>query len=163
MKRHHKKGDSMHTIAKAALSDVAEIHQLIMAAAEKQQMLARSLQSIYENLRAFVVCRNRAGDVIGCCALQIVWNDMAEIRSLVVLPRYKGKGIGAALVESCMNEARVLGIPKVFTLTYVPEFFKKQGFKAIDKNKLPHKIWADCIHCPHFPDCDEVALLRVVH
>ncbi len=152
----------MNTITRAKLSDVEQIHQLIIAAAEKQQMLARSLQSIYENLRSFVVCRNPKGDVIGCCALQIVWSDMGEIRSLAVLPRYKGKGIGTQLVKACMAEAKTLGIPKVFTLTYVPAFFKKQGFKVIDKKKLPHKIWADCIHCPHFPDCDETALLHVI-
>ena len=152
----------MHTMTKAALSDVAAIHHLIMGAAEKQQMLARSLQSIYENLRAFIVCRNTKGDVIGCCALQIVWDDMAEVRSLAVLPRYKAKGIGSALVQACLDEAKALGIPKVFTLTYVPRFFKKQGFKVIDKKKLPHKIWADCIHCPHFPDCDETALVRMI-
>ena len=151
-----------NVITKARLADVEAIHQLIISAAGKEQMLARSLQSIYENLRAFVVCRDLTGKVIGCCALQIVWDDMGEIRSLAVLPRYKGKGIGSKLVSACLDEARELGIPKVFTLTYVPAFFKKQGFRTIDKKKLPHKIWADCIHCPHFPDCDESALIKII-
>ncbi|MEW5895942.1 MAG: N-acetyltransferase [Candidatus Omnitrophota bacterium] len=149
----------MFQIDKAKMEDVESIHGLINAAAVRQQMLARSLQSIYENLRAFVVCRNEKGQVIGCCAMEIVWRDMGEIRSLVVSSRYRGKGIGALLVSSCLDEAKSLGIRKIFTLTYVEDFFKKLGFRKLDKKKLPHKIWNDCINCPHFPDCDEVALI----
>jgi len=150
----------MYIFEKAKMQDAEAIHVLIKQAAQKDQMLPRSLPSIYENLRAFCVCRNRRGKVIGCCALQVVWGDMAEIRSLAVMPRYQKKGIGRQLVQSCLKEAKALGIPKVFTLTYVPGFFQQFGFRVIDKKRLPHKIWTDCIHCPHFPDCDETALIK---
>ena len=149
----------MYFIEKAGILDVEAIYELIRKSAKKDEMLARSLQSIYENLRAFFVCRNKAGTVIGCCALQIVWKELAEVRSLAVSPRYKGKGVGSKLVLTALMEARDLGIRKVFTLTYVPQFFKTLKFKPLDKKKLPHKIWMDCINCPHFPDCDEEALM----
>lgn len=149
----------MYYMTKADISDVEAIHALVKKAAQKDEMLPRSLQSIYENLRAFFVCRNGKGGVVACCALQIVWKDLAEIRSLAVMPRYKGKGIGSRLVMTALMEARQLHIKKVFTLTYVPQFFRKLKFKPIDKKKLPHKIWTDCIHCAHFPDCDEEALI----
>jgi len=149
----------MVSIDKAGILDVEAIYNLIRKSAKKDEMLPRSLQSIYENLRAFWVCRNAAGKVIGCCALQIVWKELAEVRSLVIDPRYKGKGLGRQLVEAALTEARELGIKKVFTLTYVPEFFKRLKFRPVDKKKLPHKIWSDCIVCPHFPDCHEEALM----
>ncbi|HSV43201.1 MAG TPA: N-acetyltransferase [Candidatus Bathyarchaeia archaeon] len=152
----------MYQAEKAKIADVETIHALINEAAKKNQMLPRSLQSLYENLRSFFVCRDGTGEAIGCCALAIAWSDMAEIRSLAVSTRYKKRGIGSILVSACLQEAKELGIKKVFTLTYVPGFFKKQHFRVIDKKKLPHKIWSDCIHCPHFPDCDEVSLIKMV-
>ncbi len=152
----------MYQVEKAKISDVETIHALINDAAKKNQMLPRSLQSLYENIRSFFVCRDHNGKVLGCCALEIAWKDMAEVRSLAVARRMRKHGIGAMLVEACLTEAKGLGIKKVFTLTYVPGFFKKQHFRVVDKKKLPHKIWSDCIHCPHFPDCDEVALIKVL-
>lgn len=152
----------MYRITKADISDVEAIHSLIKKSAQKDEMLSRSLQSIYENLRAFLVCRTEKGTVIGCCALQIVWKDMAEVRSLAIAPRHKGRNIGTKLVMTALMEARQLGVKKVFTLTYASEFFRKLKFKSISKKKLPHKIWTDCINCAHFPDCDEEALIYLV-
>lgn len=152
----------MYYINKADVADVNAIYALIKAAAKKDEMLPRSLHSIYENLRSFFVCRSERGVIVGCCALQIVWKDLAEIRSLAVSPRHKAKRVGSKLVLTALMEARGLGIKKVFALTYVPEFFKKFKFKLVDKKKLPHKIWNDCIHCAHFPDCDEEALIYTV-
>jgi len=122
-------------------------------------MLPRSLSSIYENIRDFRVIAG--GDrIMGCAALQVYWEDIAEIRSLAVIEEIQGEGWGRALVDDCLREARALKLPRVFTLTFTPPFFKKFGFSEIEKEKLPHKIWKDCIHCPHFPDCKEVALIR---
>jgi len=97
--------------------------------------------------------------IIGCAALSIVWEDMAEIRSLAVAEEYQKQKLGKKLVEVCINEAKNLKIKTLFTLTYRPGFFQKLGFHEIDKKQLPHKIWSDCIHCPQFPDCNETALI----
>jgi amino-acid N-acetyltransferase len=108
----------------------------------------------------FVVVENRKDDVIiGVCALGICWEDLAEIRSVAVAEGYQGKGFGARLVRKCIEEAKSLGLSRVFVLTYVEEFFAKEGFKRVEKSSLPHKIWADCLRCPKFPECDETAMI----
>jgi amino-acid N-acetyltransferase len=88
-----------------------------------------------------------------------MWEDLAEIRSLAVDGGYQKMGIGRNLVRQCLREAKLLGLQKVFALTYHPEFFKKLGFVDIDKSSLPQKIWGDCIRCPRFPGCDEYAVI----
>jgi amino-acid N-acetyltransferase len=98
--------------------------------------------------------------VVGVCALHICWEDLAEIRSLVVREEERNKGIGLKLVKACLDESRVLGVKKVFALTYEPEFFGKLGFEKVDKAVLPHKIWTDCLKCFKFPDCDEEAMAK---
>jgi len=148
-------------IRKAKISDVKQIHKLINFYADKDYMLPRSLNELYEHIRDFFVKVER-GKVIGCCALHISWEDLAEIKSLAVEQKFKGKGIGALLVRKCLDGCKEMGVQKVFVLTYIPEFFEKFDFKAIDKEKLPHKIWSECINCPHFPDCNEVALIKKV-
>jgi len=122
-------------------------------------MLARSLGELYDNMRDYFVYEER-GKVIGAGALHICWEDLAEIRSLCVTESSRGKGIGRMLVEACMEEARELNIAKVFLLTYQEEFFGKCGFTLVDKKELPQKIWSDCIRCPKFPECDEIAMMR---
>jgi amino-acid N-acetyltransferase len=122
-------------------------------------MLPRSLSSIYENLRDYFVCENEEGEVIGSAAIHIMWEDLAEVRSLAVREGQMGRGIGTKLVEACISEAIVLGITRVFALTYRPDFFRRLGFREVDKSELPHKIWSDCLKCAKFPDCDEVALV----
>ena len=144
-------------ITKAKICDVPAIQRLINHFAKDDQMLARSLSEIYENLRDYFVCKNDS-KLIGCAALHIDWADLAEIKSLAVKPETQKKGIGKSLVKKCVAEAKELGIRKVFTLTYQPNFFKKLGFKEMDKKNLPHKIWSECLKCPKFPDCDETAL-----
>jgi len=84
---------------------------------------------------------------------------MAEIRSLAVVKGYQGQKLGSRLVLACLEEARALGIRKVFVLTYVEGFFAKMGFKVVEKSTLPHKIWADCLRCSKYPDCDETAMI----
>lgn len=121
-------------------------------------MIPRSLNELYETVRDFLVCEID-GTVCGVCALHIMWEDLAEIRSLAVERRYQGRGIGTDLVKRCLREAKLLGIDKVFALTYHPDFFKKLGFQDVDKSVLPQKIWGDCVRCPRFPECDENAVM----
>ncbi len=145
-------------IRKAKISDLRRIHKLINEFARKEQMLPRALNELYETVRDFFVCEDN-GEIYGVCALHIMWEDLAEIRSLAVDNRYQGRGIGKKLVNSCLKEAKELGIKKVFALTYQTEFFKKMGFRDIDKTSLPQKIWGDCLRCPKFPECDEYAVI----
>ena len=144
-------------IRKALLSDAPGIQKLINEFADKDLMLPRSLNHIYENIRDYYVAEEK-GRMIGCAALHIVWGDLAEVNSLAVRDSHKGKGTGRALVSRCLDEARGLGIRRVFALTYVPKFFRKCGFSRIAKSKLPQKIWSDCLNCHKFTDCGEVSV-----
>ena len=148
-------------IRKAVVSDAEKIHYLINEYAKVGLLLPRSISNIYESIRDFLVFEED-GKILGVCALSVIWYDLAEIRSLAVDKNHTRRGIGTSLVNSALQEAKELGIPKVFTLTYQVEFFKKLGFKIIDKNLLPHKIWKDCINCVKFPNCDETAMLKVL-
>jgi amino-acid N-acetyltransferase len=146
-------------VEKAKIDDVKIMHKLVNQFAGKGEMLPRALSEIYENLRDYFVIRNRAGRVIACVALHISWADLAEVKALAVDKEKQKKGMGAALVKACVKESEALGIPRIFCLTYKPGFFKKVGFKVVDKMELPRKIWAECYTCPKFPDCDEVAMV----
>ena len=144
-------------IRKAIVRDVPAIYKLINYYAEKDRMLPRSLNAIYESIRDFFVLETD-GRMVGCCALHVTWADLAEVKSLAVEQSAKGTGAGRKLVQSCLDEAREMGMPNVFALTYVPDFFVGLGFSRIDKSELPHKIWSECINCPKFPDCGEEAV-----
>ena len=148
----------MSQIEKARVSDATQMHKLINYFAKKDEMLARPLSEIYENIRDYYVVRE-GERLIACVALHVVWSDLAEVKSLAVSEDSQEQGIGAQLVTACLNEARELGMPAVFCLTYKPEFFEKLDFSQVDKGELPHKIWAECLRCPKFPNCDEVALI----
>jgi amino-acid N-acetyltransferase len=145
-------------IRKAKISDLKQAQKLVNDYAKREQMIPRSLNELYETVRDFIVCEFN-GNVCGVCALHIMWEDLAEIRSLAVDNKYQKKGIGRNLVKQCLKEAKALGIKKVFALTYQPEFFKKLGFADTDKASLPQKIWGDCVRCPRFPECDENAVI----
>jgi amino-acid N-acetyltransferase len=146
-------------IRKARMGDVKAIQKLIADYARKGDMLPRSLSEIYENLRDYFVYIGDGGEMFGSAAIHIMWEDLAEVRSLAVSDGHMGKGVGTKLVEACVSEAIVLGILRVFALTYKPEFFEKMGFVRVDKSELPQKVWTDCLKCSKFPDCDEVALV----
>ena len=122
------------------------------------QMLPRSHHQIYQFIRDFLIATS-GGSVIGCGALQVVWGDLAEVRSLAVLEEWKGKGVGRRLVYDLLAEAGALGLPRVFALTYHQAFFESMGFRTVPRESLPHKIWGDCLDCPKFPNCDEIALI----
>ena len=146
-------------IRKAKIHDIHAIHSILTHFGELGFLLPRSLSDLYDHLRDYAVFVDDNDKILGICALHISWEDLAEIRSLAVLEPNQGQGIGTKLVEFAISEAVTLGIYKVFTLTYQPDFFKKIGFQVVDKKILPHKVWADCLNCPKFPDCDEVAMI----
>lgn len=148
-------------IRKAILDDVTAIHSLLQFYNKRGELLARPLSKLYDHLRDFWVFEDpEQKKVVGCCALQFCWENLAEIRSLAVDPDFTGKGIGSALVERTIQEAFYFSIKDLFTLTYRPDFFERFGFSVIDKNDLPIKVWSDCIGCVSFPNCDEIAMLK---
>jgi len=146
-------------IRKATIKDIIQIHGLLNDFGNKGHLLSRPLSQLYDHVRDFSVFIENE-KVIGCCALQFCWEDLAEIRSLAVNENYWGKNIGAQLVTNKIAEANEYNITKLFTLTYKPEFFKKFNFDLVNKADLPLKIWADCIICVKFPDCDETAMMK---
>ncbi len=144
-------------IRKARMGDVEAMHELINRHAKRGRMLARSRMELYENLRDFfVAAENRR--VFGSAALHISWESLAEIKSVSVCETAQDSGVGRRLVRACLREAVNLGVRRVFVLTYVPEFFEKIGFGRIDRAELPHRIWAECVRCPEFPDCGEIPM-----
>jgi amino-acid N-acetyltransferase len=148
-------------LRKARISDIPAIHQLVNASAEKGEMLPRSLAELYDNMRDyFVYAAEEKGRVAGACALHICWETLAEIRSLCVDESSRGKGVGHQLVRACMDEAREFGVERLFVLTYRDSFFREFSFQEVEKTELPQKIWTDCIKCPKFPKCDEIAMVR---
>jgi amino-acid N-acetyltransferase len=145
-------------IRNAKIRDVGPIHSLITSYAELDKMLFRSPAEIYENLQRFQVAEVD-NCLVGCCALQIVWSDLAEIKSLAIDKAFFGKGIGKALVSAALDDAKAFGLGKVFTLTLEPVFFEKLGFRKIPKETLPMKVWSDCAKCSKQDKCDETALI----
>lgn len=145
-------------LRKAQIRDVKEIQKLLSHYANRGIMLSRSLSELYEAIRDFYVFEE-SGKLLGTCALHIMWEDLAEIRSVAVAEEVGRQGIGTRLVQACLDEAGALGLKRVFCLTYKPDFFARFGFRIVDKSELPHKVWRDCINCVKFPDCDEIAMI----
>lgn len=145
-------------IRKARIKDTKEIKAILDYYAKRGKVLPRAFSEIYENIRDFYVAEKN-GKILGCCALHVLWEDLAEIRSLAIRKNYTMQGAGTMLVDKCLSESKDLGVKKIFTLTFCPGFFKKCGFKKWAKSDLPQKIWTDCIKCPHFPECGEEAML----
>lgn len=145
-------------IKKASVNEIEDIYKIIQRNSAEGKLLPRSYNQLYENIRDFFVFKKN-NKIIGICALHISWGDLAEIKSLAVLESERGNGVGTKLLNACLKEARDLGIKQVFALTYVTGFFEKNGFKKIEKNNLPHKIWSECINCVHFPNCNEIAVM----
>jgi amino-acid N-acetyltransferase len=147
-------------LRKAQINDVAAIHRLVNSCAEKGEMLPRSLAELYDNMRDYFVYEyGDSHEIGGACALHICWENLAEIRSLCVDERLRKHGVGRDLVSICIDEAHQFGIEKLFVLTYRDDFFRKSGFREVDKAELPQKIWTDCIKCAKFPRCDEIAMI----
>jgi len=149
-------------IRKATMADAKNIKKILGSYAKKGLLLDRSFSSIYDSLRDFFVLEID-GKFAGCCALHFFWDDLAEIRSLAVKQKFMGTGYGKKLVQACLEEAKSFGLNRVFTLAFVPKFFLAIGFKELEKDKLPHKIWADCLNCVDFPDCKEIAMEKKIN
>ena len=145
-------------IRRARLDDVPEIRDLINTHAELQKMLFRSLADLYSAVRDFQVAE-LDGQVVGCCALEIVWKDLAEIKSLSVASGHQGQGLGKALVEAVIAEGRDLHIPRLFCLTLEQRFFERLGFEKVPMDTLPMKVWTDCVRCSKQANCDEIAMV----
>jgi amino-acid N-acetyltransferase len=148
-------------IRKARVEDVKAVHGLIGSFADSRVMLPRSLSELYDNVRDFWVAESD-GEIVGACACHVVWEDLAEVKSLAVRADWQGRGLGREFVDKAKAEARALGVRRLFCLTFRREFFERMGFEPIPKEELPHKIWAECIKCPMFPDCGEVALIMTL-
>ncbi len=148
----------MSSVEKARTSDASQMHKLINYFADNGEMLPRPLSEIYETIRDYFIVKD-GERVIACAALHVNGSDLAEIKSVAVAEDSQRKGIGNQLIRACLEDARVLGIPTVFCLTYKPAFFEKFGFSQLDKMELPQKVWNECFRCPKFPNCDEIALI----
>ncbi|ERJ95994.1 acetyltransferase, GNAT family [Selenomonas sp. oral taxon 892 str. F0426] len=145
---------------KARFDDIESIYGLVHIYAAQGEMLPRSRNTLYENLRDMVVAEADDG-VIGVGALHIMWDRLAEVRMMAISPDHTRKGVGAEIVSRLLAEGDALGIEKVFTLTYKPDFFRKLGFIRISREELPQKVWKECIDCPKYPNCDEIAMIKV--
>jgi len=146
-------------VRSANVEDVKAIHALINVYAERDQMLFRSMADIYKSLQTFLVAEAE-GEVVGCCALEVIWSDLAEIKSLAIDEAHKGKGAGSMLVNAAVERTRAMKVAKVFGLTLKPGFFEKLGFKVVSKEALPMKVWSDCARCSKQQNCDETAVVK---
>lgn len=145
-------------IRPATVSDAQAICSLINYYAERGRMLHRSLESIYQSLRDFIVAE-AYGEIVACVAVEIFWADLAEVRSLAVSQRSRGMGVGTQIIAKAVTTARKMGVTKLFALTYEKEFFARQGFEVISRDSLPEKVWRTCIYCPKADECDETAMI----
>lgn len=149
----------MFLYRKATFADVDEIHELIAGYAAQGVMLPKPHSTLYETLREFVVAEEvSTKKIVGVGALHLTWNELAEVRSMAVHADFSRRGIGSAIVKKLLEEGRAVGVKNFFTLTYRPDFFGSLGFTRTTKESLPHKIWKDCMDCPKFPNCDEIAM-----
>ncbi|MDG1989706.1 MAG: N-acetyltransferase [Dehalococcoidia bacterium] len=147
----------MTQVTRATLNEGEQIFELINIWAGRGQLLPRTLGEVYENIRDFYVVREE-NKVVGCAALHITWNDLAELKSIAVLDEKHSNGYGKMLVKECVEEGKILNLSKIFALTYQPQFFEKLGWKQADVMTLPQKVWNECYRCPKFPACEEIAV-----
>ena len=145
-------------VRKPTLDDAPGIQALIQSFAARKLLLPRTLDRVCETLRDFFICEQQ-GEIVACGALHF-WSGLVEIRSLAVAETHQARGLGTAIVEACLQEARQLKAKTMFVLTYQPGFFERFGFQRVNKDRFPHKIWIDCANCPQFPNCSEVALIK---
>lgn len=149
-------------VRSARLGDVPALHALIDAFAQRQYMLARTTTELYETIRDFIVIEQQlvddSADIVACAAVHVVNGQLAEVKSVAVSEAVHGQGLGRLLIQSCLDEAKALGLQRVFCLTYQVEFFTKLGFGVVDRSRLPEKVWGECVRCNKFLNCDEVAM-----
>ena len=159
-------------IWKAQIRDVEEILELVNVFANSNLMLPRGPQYLYENIRDFVIASDRNVPVysltetrevlhliVACGSLHVLWEDIAEVRALAIHPDYQHLGLGSKLVQHMQQEAKQLGIKRLFTFTLTEDFFKTLGFRKIERNGLPPKVWGECSRCPKYFHCDEIGMV----
>jgi amino-acid N-acetyltransferase len=152
----------MIELSKARLYDIPAMQSLVAEEVSKGVILARTDDEIATNIRSYVLAKQE-GYLVGYTALHIHSSRLAEIRSLIVDPGFRGQSVGRRMVEFLLREAQEIGVAEVLSLTYLPVFFEKLGFVEIDKESIPEqKIWADCIKCIHFPVCNEVSMIHTI-
>ena len=140
------------------ITDVEAVKELIDAYSADGITIPRSYNYLYQNLRDFIVCK--AGDEIaGCCSIHLVWEDLAEVKSLAIKKEFQNRGIGARLVKKCVLDAKGFGAARIYALTKAPQFFEKLGFKRAAREDLPTKVWGECINCMRYYKCDETAVV----
>ncbi|GJL80823.1 MAG: acetyltransferase [marine bacterium B5-7] len=148
-----------YAVRAATIDDVVSIDGILQTQIEKGKLLPRTLPELFENVRDFFVVESK-NEVVACGALQIFTSELGEIRSLAVSNKYEGQGFGRALVEKLIAESRKIGLHKLMALTYVPVFFHRLGFETVDRDILPEKVWGVCVYCPHYHNCNEIAVLK---
>jgi amino-acid N-acetyltransferase len=159
-------------IQKARIRDVEEILELVNTFAAMNLMLPRGPQYLYENIRDFIIAcdsnvpvysdretREVLQLIVACGSLHVLWEDIAEIRALAIHPDYQHLGLGSKLVEYMKEEAKQLGIRRLYTFTLTEDFFKTVGFRPQDRSELPPKVWGECSRCPKYFNCDEVGMV----
>jgi amino-acid N-acetyltransferase len=148
----------MIKVRRARLADVPAMMPLLNDFAKQAEILPRSEEEVYRSIREWVVAETE-GEIVGMGSLLIMWRDLAEIRSLIIQPVYQGQGLGRRIVEMLLEEAQTLELAQVFALTRKPGFFLKMGFQLTQIQMLPRKVQRDCVFCPKFHMCDEVAVI----
>ena len=151
-------GKTEMRVRPARMADARRICGLINHYAERGRMLHRSLESVYDSLREFLVGQE-GRRIVGCVAVDLFWADLAEVKSFAVAPERRREGIGTQLLDAAVADAARLGIRKLFALTYEKDFFLNRGFEVIDRDTLPEKVWRECVYCPKANACDETAMM----
>lgn len=146
-------------IRKAQIHEVPEIRRFLQEFSVDGSILPRTLADLYGQLRDYLVYREAQGPLVGVAALHICWAALGEVRSVAVAPDHQRQGIGSRLVMACLAEARALGLSEVFCLTLRPDFFQRFGFQVVSREDLLPIVWADCVNCVKFPDCDEIPMV----
>ena len=146
------------TVRRATVADVAGIAGVMAGYVEDGSLLPRSSGDLYRSLREFHVAVDASGKVLACAGLRVLWDDLGEVRSLAVRPEAHGQGLGKALVQRVLDDAKEIGLGRVIALTREVPFFERCGFAVAARETMPRKVWTDCVACPRRHACDEVAV-----
>ena len=134
------------TVRRARTADVRAIADLVERYAADRILLAKERVTLYEDVQEFRVAEADAGGgLVGCGALHVMWEDLAEVRTLAVDPAWRGTGVGSALLAELVGQARELGVRRLFCLTFEVEFFARHGFTPLDGTPVPPEVYAQLL------------------